>query len=173
MVPFSLDTERLILVPAQRAHLRAALDGRHMLAGLIGFEVDPEWTMFGEGPWVYALSRMDADPEEAGWWTWFPVLRSEARIIGTCGYKGRPDDSGRVEIGYEVAPAYRGKGLATEIARGLVARLAGMTPVRRVVAHTLAEENASGSVLRKTGFQRTGSFVDPEDGPVWSWGLDL
>jgi ribosomal-protein-alanine N-acetyltransferase len=41
------------------------------------------------------------------------------------------------------------------------------------VAHTLAEENASTAVLTKTGFTHTATITDPDDGPVWRWGLPL
>ena len=41
-------------------------------------------------------------------------------LIGLGGFKGEANESGMVEIGYAIVPAYRGRGLATEAARGLV-----------------------------------------------------
>jgi RimJ/RimL family protein N-acetyltransferase len=43
--------------------------------------------------------------------------------------------------------------------------------VRIVRAHTLPEENASVSLLRRLGFAWFGTVDDPEDGPVWRWEL--
>ncbi|MCF8237336.1 MAG: GNAT family N-acetyltransferase [Saprospiraceae bacterium] len=173
MTPFPIETPRLILVPAQAVHLQAALVGREELERYIGFSVHPEWTEFGNGPWAFALERLQADEREAGWWTWFPVLKSEELIIGTCGYKGLPNEAHQVEIGYEIAPPFRGQGLATECALGLVDRVRQMDVISGVQAHTLAEENASASILRKLGFAQTGEFIDPDDGPVWSWLMNL
>ena len=94
-------------------------------------------------------------------------------VVGTCGYKGFPDEDGWVEIGYEVAPPYRRRGLATECAGALVERVRQMDAISGVRAHTLAEENASVAILRRLGFAHQGEIVDPDDGPVWAWALDL
>ena len=52
------------------------------------------------------------------WWAYLPVLKKTKTLLGSCGYKGDPKN-GMVEIGYEVAEAYRGWGLATEMAKGI------------------------------------------------------
>ena len=41
--------------------------------------------------------------------------------------------------------------------------------VRAVVAHTLAETNASNSVLRKVGMTLVGETDNPEVGKTWRW----
>lgn len=41
--------------------------------------------------------------------------------------------------------------------------------VRRVIAHTLGEENASNKVLRKNGFEFASESTDPDHGPIWQW----
>jgi RimJ/RimL family protein N-acetyltransferase len=72
-------------------------------------------------------------------------------LIGPGGYKGRADEEGAVEIGYAIVGKYRGQGLATEAARGLIDHAFSHEHVRRVDAHTLAEPNASVRVLRRPG----------------------
>jgi ribosomal-protein-alanine N-acetyltransferase len=74
-----------------------------------------------------------------------------------------------VEIAYGLAPAYQGRGYATEAAQELVARTFASGLVRRVIAHTLPEQNASTRVLSRCGFARVGELIDPEDGLVWRW----
>ena len=79
------------------------------------------------------------------------------------------------EIGYAIAPARQGRGLATTVARTLIdsARDRGAT---RVVAHTLATPNASTAVLVHCGFTRTATIADPDGGVddnVWRWELQL
>ena len=44
---------------------------------------------------------------------------------------------------------------------------------RAVTAHTLAEENASTKVLQRCGFTRTAELIDPDEGPVWRWELQI
>ncbi len=76
------------------------------------------------------------------------------------------------ELGYAVAPARRGRGIATAAVRVLLerARAAGL---REVIAHTLAEPSASTSVLAGCGFEKVDELIDPDDGPVWRWRIRL
>ena len=90
--------------------------------------------------------------------------------VAVGGYKSQPFE-GRVEISYGTVPGHEGKGHATVLAAELVrvARLQdeGLT----IVAQTLPEENASGSVLKKLGFEMMRTVDHPEDGLVWEWEL--
>ncbi len=72
-----------------------------------------------------------------------------------------------------MAPEYRGAGLATAAARRLVAAAEQSGDVRRVVAHTLAAPGPSTAILQRLGFVRVGEAVDPEEGSVWRWELEL
>jgi RimJ/RimL family protein N-acetyltransferase len=90
-------------------------------------------------------------------------------VIGSAGFKGAPDASGMVELGYGIVPAYEGRGYATEVATMLVAWAFASGEVRVVRAHTLPETNASTRVLGKCGFGFEGEVEDPEDGRVWRW----
>jgi [ribosomal protein S5]-alanine N-acetyltransferase len=105
------------------------------------------------------------------WWSWLPVLNDENMLIGNCGYKGPPKD-GMVEIGYEVIEEYRRIGLASEIAAVLVDNAFNDSNVNKIIAHTLAEENASCKVLRKCGFEFVKEINDEEDGLIWQWALE-
>lgn len=91
-------------------------------------------------------------------------------VIGQCGFTGPPDDSGTVEIAYSIAPAYQGKGYATEAAQALIEIARREPKVRLICAHTLAEENASTRVLEKCGLRKTGEAVE-EGLPIWRWEL--
>lgn len=109
----------------------------------------------------------------APWSGYLAVDAGTATVVGCGGFKGNPAGEGTVEIAYMTFPAFEGRGVATRIAGALV-EIARATPaVRSVIAHTLAEPNASTRVLRKCGFEFAGDVVDPEDGPVWRWQLDL
>ena len=84
-----------------------------------------------------------------------------------------PPQDGVVEFGYEVAPAFRGKGLGVAVAKAMVDKATATGQVSTVIAHTLANENPSTGVLRHLGFAKRAQLVDPEDGPIWRWELPL
>jgi RimJ/RimL family protein N-acetyltransferase len=91
------------------------------------------------------------------------------RYVGLVGFKAPPRD-GEVEIAYFTFPRFEGLGFATSAIRHLVdhARVA----VKQVVAHTLPDESASTSALKRCGFAWAGEVLDPEDGLVWRWALE-
>lgn len=125
-------------------------------------QVSPDW-----------IARVRSSPSADPWTHGFAMIdRDSGARIGSCGFKGPPGD-GVVEIAYGVDEAFRGKGYATEAAQGITAFAFGRDGVTTVRAHTLPEPNASTRVLEKCGFRFAGLVVDPEDGPVWRWELDI
>jgi len=146
--------------------LKSAEDAREMIQNLpdeVLRELSPEWLKLVE-------SATEADP----WIHGFSVeSRSDGIAVGNCGFKGPPDDSGTVEIAYEITPEYQGRGFATEAARALaefaLQEGALQEGALQVIAHTLRDRNASTRVLEKSGFSWIGDVIDPDDGPVWRW----
>jgi RimJ/RimL family protein N-acetyltransferase len=91
-------------------------------------------------------------------------------IVGSCGFKG-PPKKGRVEIAYVTDTPYRGRGVATAMARSLL-RIAEEFDANQdlvIVAETLPSNAASGRILSKLGFGVTGEAKDPDHGPVHLW----
>lgn len=159
-----------MLLNSTQEILNTVLAGNDALAKHLDVIIPQQWSEFGEAPFLYALEKLKEDDKQSIWWSWLPILVSENTLIGNCGYKG-PPEKGVVEIGYEVALDYRQKGYATEMANALVRNAFTFPDVDLVLAHTLAEENASVHVLRKCGFHFDGELVDPEDGNIWRWKL--
>lgn len=94
--------------------------------------------------------------------------RASGQDVGSCGFKGPPDEQGMVEIAYGIEPAHQRRGYATEAARAL-AEYAFASGVQQVCAHTKSDNPASARVLTKASFQCVGEVVDPEDGLVLRW----
>lgn len=168
-----IETEEMRLVPFEEAHFPAMRDGDTVqLSRLLQSAMPENWSDFETakaiGASYEAFKTFNSDPP---WTGYFIILKSENKLIGTCGYKGKPDNSHCVEIGYEIDAPYRRRGLATQAAKGLI-DLAFSQNVLGVKAHTLAEENASVNVLRKCNFTFTGEVNDPADGKLWSWFLE-
>lgn len=102
--------------------------------------------------------------------SWLMVWDSE--VVGLCSYMC-PIEDGVVEIGYGVAPARRRLGHAT-LAVSAMVRAASEDPrLRRLTAETAVANAASQIVLSRNGFQQTGHRLDPQDGELIIWGLDL
>jgi RimJ/RimL family protein N-acetyltransferase len=157
--------DRLDVVPATAEDLRLLRDDPARFEEVRGLRVEPGWSPF-DGALDGALRMLEGGMEPR-WATHLFVHRPDAAVVGIGGFTGPPVE-GTAEIGYAVAPAYQGQGLATEAASRLLAA-AARGGVRTVRAHTLAEENASTRVLARLGFERTAELTDPEDGPVWRW----
>lgn len=98
------------------------------------------------------------------------IAVADGVVVGGGGFKEPPSER-RVEIAYFTAPEFEGRGYATRTARALVAIARQMDPILLIAAQTLAEENASTSILRKLGFQLQGNIHDPDDGEIWEWRL--
>jgi [ribosomal protein S5]-alanine N-acetyltransferase len=159
----------VVLLPATVAHLLALQSDPTVFGRLIGSPVPDGWPEFGESI-GFTLDRLREHPDEGDWWMHFFVCRDA--LIGSGGFVGPPQD-GIVEIGYEIAPAFRGKGLGTAAAAALVEKARACGTATKVVANTPAHDNPSTGVLRSLGFGWTRELVDPDDGPVWRWELSL
>lgn len=86
---------------------------------------------------------------------WGPLQirwRVDGLAIGGAGFKHPPDLLGVAEIGYGVVPSMRGRGVATEAVRGLIA-FAGQHHVRALTAEADRTNRASHQVLRRCGFR--------------------
>ena len=103
------------------------------------------------------------------WAGYLAVDTRDRRLVGTCAFKGPPDDGGAVEIAYFTFPDYEGRGYARAMALALSDIAAEHDSVRTLRAHTLPEVNASGRILTRLGFVNLGAVIDPEDGTVWRW----
>ena len=146
-------TTRLELISKSRADVQAMIDGMtpHERA-----QISNDW-----------MARFLATNEPDPWVFGFKaVLRDDATAVGTGGFAAPPAD-GVVEIAYGVNEAFRDKGYATEIARGLVAFVFAASSVERVRAHTLPDGMASQKILLKCGFQKVDEIDDPADGLVY------
>lgn len=166
----SIHSENIRLIAGNKALLSAALENNSSLGKILGVTVPEKWSDFGEVVVKYAYEQIKTDPTQNGWWMWFPVLKESNLLIGSCGYKGKPVE-GIVEIGYEVIPAQRERGYATEIAQTLIHNAFKHKYVHTVQAHTLAEENASTKILKKCGLKWLEELEDPEDGTIWKWAI--
>ncbi len=167
-----IETSRLRLIRWNEAHFQAIFEENLIKLGqLLDVETPRAWTTFADMadalPFFY-----DSFKENGSYWgSFFIIHKADRKLLGTCGYKGAPNDEAMVEIGYEIEAHYRQQGLATEAAQGLIDFALQHVEVKKIIAHTLAHENPSVSILKKLGFQFVEALIDPDDGDIWKWVL--
>jgi [ribosomal protein S5]-alanine N-acetyltransferase len=158
------------LVAPDLALLQASIDDPEALGRVLGADVAQGWSGFPE-----ALRRtrdaIAADPDSVRWGTRLFLFREPRTLIGWGGFKGAPR-YGEVELGYEIAPDWRGRGLATAAVRELLREAFGAPEVGTVIAHTEAKPGPSVRVLEKAGFVREGEVHDDEVGTAWRFRLE-
>lgn len=153
--PGRILTPRLELVLATPEMLRADLAGPAALGEALGATVPvPGWP---PGEWDapavrWMLGQVESGVSPGVWGAWYYLRAEDRLLVGAGGYKGAPDESGTVEIGYSVVESVRRRGYATEAALGLTARAFADPSVRRVIAETFPHLVASLGVLRRLGF---------------------
>jgi [ribosomal protein S5]-alanine N-acetyltransferase len=116
-----IETNRLRLVRWDDAIFQAILSNNLVKLGeLLDCETPQQWTTFPDMadalPFFYEQFKANGNY----WGSFFTVHKEDRQLLGTCGFKGGPTETGTVEIGYEIHEAYRQQGLASEAAKGLV-----------------------------------------------------
>ncbi|MFZ4559338.1 MAG: GNAT family N-acetyltransferase [Saprospiraceae bacterium] len=168
-----LETPRLEMPACHQTLCEAILRGDVYLGEFLQARIASGWNSFGDEIFAFNLARTQEDPEAYIWWSYLVIEKFSRTLIGACGYKGRPNKMGEVEIGYEIAPDYRNRGYATELSQCLIQYARRYPEINTVKAHTLSFESPSTQVLRKCGFTFTEELFDPDDGILWQWKLPL
>ncbi len=148
----SLDLELLGLIHARR---------RDAVERALGLAVPDGW--MASVPTEFRIEQLLLDPSELPWLTRAMVAREPRRLVGTIGFHGRPDERGRVEVGYEVLAAERRRGYAREAIRALAA-WAGQRGARALVASVSPANAPSLALVASLGLVRVGEQIDAIDG---------
>lgn len=148
-----------------KAHKEALQKGPSHLQALLKAKVPEGWPQF---PGPFKL-REDDSEWGGGWPSYFFICPQSQSLVGNGGFSGAPDLHGEIEIGYEIAPAYRDRGYATAAVRKLLMFAFSQDVVQAVVAHTLAEKNASNAVLVKAGLSFAEEVPHVVFGGIWRW----
>jgi len=161
-----IETNNLRLLPCGLQLVETILKNEKDLEPLLDVSVPDAWPVFPKAM-RYVHERLKADPSSAGWWTCLFVHAGDRTLVGEGGFKGRPDGSNTVEIGYAIIPEYRERGLATEAAEGLVGWAFSHPDVSAVAAETLPDGRHSIRILERLGMKPVGATDE-----LLRWRLD-
>lgn len=156
------------LVPATVPLLLALQDDPGRFRDLIGSPVPDGWPEFPEAVGAALAHLRNAPEADRSWSMQLFVDHDTGRLVGSGGFAAPPLER-TVEIGYEVAPAFRGQGFGGAAARALVEHAVASGEVDHVTAHTLPGPNPSTGVLVSVGFEHVGDQQDSDVGVVWEW----
>lgn len=152
----------------------SAAEFRRLAEDPVRYSRSVSFTAGPHGALIQAVAANSAEFQERmgihpPWGGYLALDPSSRVVVGTCGFKGPPDQQGAVEIAYFTFPGGEGRGIGTAMARRLCALASRDPGVHTLRAHTLPERNTSARILERLGFVHISDVVDPEDGPVWRW----
>jgi ribosomal-protein-alanine N-acetyltransferase len=136
-------------------------------AGRPAFPMPPplDWPPEFHGPetraWMRRMLTVTPGTPFAGYY-----VLADGLPVGTSGFKGPPDASGRVDIGYSIVPSEQRKGHAAAAVRALLAIAAADPRVARVVAETIPDRVASQRTVLSCGFVLTDRRPDKDFGEI-------
>ena len=154
-----IKSRRLSLIAATPELIQKDIDGREFLSAALGVNIAPSWPpdLYGPQAMQFALAQL-GEVSEQGWSFWYLQTSGDAsELVGLCGFKGRPDEVGSVEIGYSILNSYQCQGYATEAVATLVGWAFSHNNVNEVCAETLPHLIQSIRVLEKNGFEYSGA----------------
>lgn len=156
-----IQTPRLDLFPCPPQAARTAYGGKRQLESLFGAQIASDWlSKEARGLITYYAQWLEHDPKMLGWGLWLLKHRADRVIIGSSGFKGKPDYHGQIEIGYGIGSSYWRQGYTFEAAAALVDWAFQQPGVRRIIAECLVNNTGSIRILEKLGMTRTGIEVD-------------
>jgi ribosomal-protein-alanine N-acetyltransferase len=153
MMP-TVETKRLQLIPFSLELKKTVLRDKSRLSQMVEARIPEDWP----GPDLmdalpFFIRLMEQDPSGTVW-DGIILHKEDHTVIGDMGFKGGPDEARAVEIGYSIIPAYRNRGYATEMARGLITWAFQQPGITTVTAECLEDNVGSIKVLEKLGMRR-------------------
>ncbi|GAB3571933.1 GNAT family N-acetyltransferase [Spirosoma luteolum] len=148
-------TLRLTLVPLTLPQLRLHIADSHQLERAMGLKTGPRDVAEPLLSIIrhYTIPRLQDPANDPLYHTiWVGIDRERQQIVADAKFKGEPDETGTVEIGYGTYPARQRKGYMTEMVGGLVDWARTQPDIRRITADTHCENVASQRVLEKNDF---------------------
>lgn len=151
-----IETPRLVLLPLTLSQVCLLITDTYQLEETLGLEkghreiVEPVLSIVTH----FTIPRLQDPTLNPLYHTlWMAIDRQRRQFVAEAKFKGEPDETETIEIGYGTYPAFRRQGYMTEMVRGLVGWAGQQPGVKRVVADTEAENVASQKVLEKNHFR--------------------
>ncbi|HEX5938234.1 MAG TPA: GNAT family N-acetyltransferase [Actinomycetota bacterium] len=106
-------------------------------------------------------------PGEPGGWVQFTLEDRDGRLVGDVGISPADGEPGVLKVGYTVAPAFQGRGYATEAIGALVAYAFDTLHADVVRAYASADNEPSIRVAEKVGMRLVERYEHRDDDGIW------
>jgi RimJ/RimL family protein N-acetyltransferase len=162
----AISSQHLDLVPMTLELMEALQRGdRESAQQMVGYRIPKDWPQGMESVLRFRIAIARAQPETLPLLLRAMVLRTDPEVVvGRIGFHGPSDDTGMLEIGYEVFPAHRRQGYAQEAVLAMF-RWAQRDPAVRRFRATISPGNEpSRRLVAGLGFTEVGTQWDEEDG---------
>lgn len=158
----NLETDKLLIVPLSKEIVKKLDNSEEKLSQ--DFYRNSEWPepdlKEAFPAYIKLLDRNGCD----GFNLWLVVEKESNLVIGSLGFKGRPNSKGEVEIGFGIIPSKRGMGYSVQAVNILTCWALGHTEVSSVIAFCDKENIASRKVLANSGY-----LLEGEENNLFSW----
>jgi RimJ/RimL family protein N-acetyltransferase len=151
-----IHTPHLRLYRCSGEHLAAILADPKTLGEMLKVSIPDGWPQHPE-TFVEASEALKREPllRFSGWWVYVFVHPEEHALVGS----GRivaplPSRPAAVAIDCEIAPAFRGRGLAAEALFGLMRYAFTRPGIELVLAQSDAQDQACSKLLAKLGMRK-------------------
>lgn len=107
---------------------------------------------------------------------WIIVEKASGQKIGTCGFHRWNQETGAIEMGYDLNKAFWGLGIMTEALEAILHYAKTEMGVKTVKAHIFVGNAASLRLAEKLGFVRTGEYNEVfrgEEYPHWIYTKEI
>jgi [ribosomal protein S5]-alanine N-acetyltransferase len=157
---FTLETERLRLIPLDLEHLLLLKESRNLLEQRLGLQpsrMEFEATIQVEinEALDFWISQVRQHPHTFAWYTnWEIILKSMNQSIGGIGLANISHAPEQVLVGYGLDLKFRSRGYLSESLGALVKWVFSHPEKERMIAETPRDNIASQKVLRKNGFTK-------------------
>ena len=151
-----IETPRLTIIPLTLDQLQLHVADNHQLEDVLGLKkghrevVEPLLSIIT----YFTIPRLKDPSYDPLYHTiWMAIDRQKQQAVAEAKFKGEPDETGAIEIGYGTYPALQRQGYMSEMVKGLVLWAGQQPGVQRVVADTKVDNVASQKVLEKNKFR--------------------
>jgi RimJ/RimL family protein N-acetyltransferase len=161
-----IETARLTIIPLTLSQLQLHVADTYQLEAEMGLQrghrelTEPVHSILT----YFTIPRLQDPSLDPLYHTlWIAIDREKNQIVAEAKFKGEPDETGTVEIGYGTYSKLQRQGYMSEMVSGLMKWVGQQPGVERIAADTDAENVASQKVLIKNGF----NLFDRQENILW------